>query len=57
MANRPCIGGYICPHCRKKTVVVWNGNDINLCQHCHRPFRAKRQKMIDVKHIRGGNDQ
>lgn len=48
MANRPCIGGYICPHCGKKTTVVWNGNSRDICQHCNHPFNVKRQKMIDV---------
>lgn len=57
MANKPCIGGYICPHCGKKTVAAWDGNIENVCQHCRKRFIAKRQKMIDIVRVKRGNKE
>lgn len=46
MANKPILGMYICPKCKARCPVFWNGNMENKCVSCGEVFKAKRQKIL-----------
>lgn len=53
MANHPCFGIAICPHCKSKVAIFWNGNARATCHFCNRKFRVKRQKLKSVEPYKG----
>lgn len=52
MANSPIIGMYICPHCKSKLALFWNGNYKQKCWICKREFQVKRQKFRKTEKIK-----
>lgn len=53
MANRPCFGLIVCPYCRHKNAVFWNGNCRTQCYYCQRKFKVSRQKLTSVQLYKG----
>lgn len=53
MANKPCFGVAICPYCKSRNPIFWNGNYRHKCFKCSKPFNIKRQKLTDVEYPRG----
>jgi hypothetical protein len=49
MANKPVFGIQKCPYCGHKVPLFWNGNFTAQCPFCRKHFKAKRQKLTDVK--------
>ena len=49
MANNPCFGVMICPHCKRNIPVFWDGNFRLKCPHCEQIVTIKRQKLFHVK--------
>lgn len=54
MANNPVLGVAICPYCKERNPLIWNGNFRYPCYRCHKTFSVKRQKLKDVKPIKIG---
>lgn len=52
MANKPVLGVAICPYCKQRNPLIWNGNFRHYCINCKKGFNVKRQKLIDVKRIK-----
>lgn len=52
MANKPCIGSYICPNCSGKNAVLWNGNRKWICVICKKSFTIHRQKLFNVEYVK-----
>ena len=54
MANKPVFGVVICPYCKVRNPIIWDGNFRYSCCLCHKTFNVKRQKLKDVKPIKIG---
>jgi hypothetical protein len=52
MANKPVFGTAICPYCKGKNAVFWNGNCRIPCLYCYKDFKIKRQKLKNVRHLK-----
>ena len=48
LANSPVLGLAICPYCKSKNAIIWNGNRKTICIYCEKPFKLKRQKLLKV---------
>lgn len=52
MANNPVMGVAICPFCKAKNPVIWDGNFKYPCMQCHKDFKVKRQKLKNVQPVK-----
>ena len=52
MANKPVLGVAVCPYCKAKNPVIWDGNFKYPCWHCHKDFKVKRQKLKNVQPVK-----
>lgn len=52
MANKPVIGTMECPFCKRANVILWDGNRKQVCQHCKKKFKVRRQKLEHVQPIK-----
>lgn len=57
MANKPVVATMDCPFCARANVVVWDGNRKQMCQHCGKQFKVRRQKLERVRAIKIARDQ
>lgn len=52
MANKPVVATMNCPFCGKANVVIWDGNRKQVCQHCEKKFKVRRQRLENVRTIK-----